>query len=107
MDHEFCCCVVLFEGNFDALFRQETIGQHFPMNCSNIFHSFIRSIYNFIYSNLFHTCLTQGFGYEKKAQKLSPSGKIMGVFFRLATSKLMKGCSVLVNPQGLSEEVMV
>ena len=27
------------------------------------------------------TCLTQGFGYEKKAQKLSPSGKIMGVFF--------------------------
>ena len=40
-------CVMLFDGkstlkkylNFDGLPRQETVGQHFSMNCSKIFHS--------------------------------------------------------------------
>ena len=48
-------CVMLFEGssplkkclNFDGLSRQETIGQHFPMYCSTIGHSYEALAYLF------------------------------------------------------------
>ena len=50
---------VLFEGesmlkkcrNFDGLSRQETIGQHFPMKCSKIGHSYESFTYLFAGDN--------------------------------------------------------
>ena len=33
--------------HFDGLYRQETIGQHFPMNCSKIGHPYAELTYLF------------------------------------------------------------
>ena len=78
--HEFSgwICVVLFDSKsplkkclyFDGLSRQKTIGQHFPMNCSKIGHSYL-------FGQDILICLLSAKEFSCRSSKISNHWKIL------------------------------